>query len=66
MVDPKPHSSGMKIFKRGLLDRGFVVSKVDPCLFMFNIMICVVYVHDCFFWARSQYDIFSAMNYFKT
>ena len=36
-----------------LLERGFVMSKVDPCLFMSNIVICVVYVDDCLFWARS-------------
>ena len=26
--------------------RGFVTSKVDPCLFMSNTVICVVYVDD--------------------
>ena len=33
----------------GLLERGFVMSKVDPCLFMYKTMICVVYVDDCLF-----------------
>ena len=32
-----------------LLERGFVTSKVDPCLFMSNTVICVVYVDDCIF-----------------
>ena len=41
----------------GLLKRGFVMSKVDPCLFMSKTLICVVYVDDFLFWARSQYDI---------
>ena len=32
-----------------LLERGFVVSKVDPCLFMYKTVICVVYLYDCLF-----------------
>ena len=36
----------------GLLERGFVISKVDPCLFMSKTVICVVYVDDCLFWER--------------
>ena len=36
-----------------LLDCGFVVSKVDPCIFMSKTVICVVYVDDCLFWAHS-------------
>ena len=41
------------------------MSKVDPCLFMSKNIICVVYVDDCLFWARSQYDIDNIMKYFK-
>ena len=37
----------------GLLDRGFVMSKVDPWLSMSNTVMFVVYVDDCLFWARS-------------
>ena len=33
-----------------LLERGFVMSKVDPCMFMSNTVICVVHVYDCIFW----------------
>ena len=33
----------------GLLDRGFVVSKVDTCMFMYMTVICVVCVEDCLF-----------------
>ena len=51
--------------KNGLLDRGFVASKVDPCLFMYNIVICVVYVEGCIVWALSQSDIDNTMKYFK-
>ena len=36
----------------GLLDRGFVMIKLDPCLFMSKTVICVVYVDDCLFWAH--------------
>ena len=39
--------------------------KVDPCLFMSNIVICVVYVDGCLFWARSQSEIDNVMNYFN-
>ena len=41
------------------------MSKVDLCLFMSNTVICVVYVDDCLFWARSQSDIDNVMKYFK-
>ena len=49
----------------GLLERGFVMSKVDTCLFISNNFICEVYVDDCIFWARSQYDIDKIMKSFK-
>lgn len=32
--------------RAGLLERGFTPSNIDPCLFMKNNMICVVYVDD--------------------
>ena len=65
MVKPKPHTSGMKILLNGLLDSGFVVSKVDPCMFMSNTGICAVYVYDCLFWECTQSDIDNVMNSFK-
>ena len=37
----------------GLLERGFLMSKVDPCMLMSKSFMCVVYVDDCLFWARS-------------
>ena len=49
----------------GLLERGFVMSKVDPCLFMSKTVICVVYVDDCLFWALSKSDIDNVMKSFK-
>ena len=49
----------------GGLERGFVTSKVDPCLLMSKTVICGVYVDNCLFWARSQYEIDNGMNYFK-
>ena len=42
-----------------------MMSKVDPCLFMSNTVVCVVYVDYCLFWERSQYEIDNVMNYFK-
>ena len=48
-----------------LLERGFVMSKVDPCLFMSKTVICVVNVDDCLFWARSKYDIYNVKKSFK-
>ena len=42
-----------------------MASKVGTCLFMYKTFICVVYVDDCLFWARSQYDIDNVMKSFK-
>ena len=42
-----------------------LVLEVDPCLFMSKTMICVVYVDDFFFWARSQSEVDNVMNSFK-
>ena len=39
--------------------------KVDLCLFISNTVICVVYVDNCLFWARSQSDIDNVTEYFK-
>ena len=36
-------------FRNGLLDCGFLVSKVDPWLFMYNTFISVLYVYYCLF-----------------
>ena len=52
-------------FAKWLLDRSFVMSKLDTCLFISKTVICVVYVDDCLFWARSQSEIDNVMNYFK-
>ena len=39
--------------------------KVYPCLLMSNTVICMVYVDDCIFWARSQSEIDNVMKSFK-
>ena len=49
----------------GLLERGFVMSKVDSCLFMSKNVSFVVYVDDCLFWAGSQSEIYNVMKSFK-
>ena len=51
--------------QNGLLERGFVTSKVDPYLFMSNTVIFVVYVDDCLFWSCSQSDIDIVIKSFK-
>ena len=48
-----------------LLERSFVMSKVDPCQFMSKTVMCVVYVDDCLFWALSQSEIDNVMKNFK-
>ena len=42
-----------------------MMSKVDPCLFMYKPVICVLYVDYCLFWARSQSEIDNVMKSFK-
>ena len=39
--------------------------KVDSCLFMSKTVMCVVYVDDFLFCARSQSDIDNVINHFK-
>ena len=51
--------------QNSLFYRGFVASKVDPCMFISKTVICVVYLDDCLFWERSQYDIYNVIKYFK-
>ena len=51
--------------RNGLLERSFVMSKVDLCLFMSKTVICVVYVDVCLFWACSQSEIKNVMKSFK-
>ena len=48
-----------------MLERGFMMSKVNPCLFMSKTVICVVYVDDCLFWVRSQSEIDNVMRSLK-
>ena len=50
-----------KNLRDGLLECGFVMSKMDPCLFMSKTVICVVYVDDFLFCARSQSEIDNVM-----
>ena len=43
--------------KKGLEERGFTQSKFDPCLFLNNKVICLVYVDDCLFFGKETKDI---------
>ncbi len=40
--------------KQSLIDRGFTQSSIDPCLFIRNNCIVIVYVDDCFLFAKSD------------
>ena len=44
---------------------GFAARNMDTVLSISKTVICVVFMDDCLFWARSQYDIDNIMNYFK-
>ena len=54
-----------KILINGLVDFVFVTIKVDPCLFMFKAVICVVYADACLFWAHLKYNIDNVMKSFN-
>jgi hypothetical protein len=43
--------------KEALESRGFVPSKIDPCMFVHGKMICLIYVDDCLFFSKSMKDI---------
>ena len=51
--------------RNGLLESDFVMTKVDTCLLISKTVICVVYVDDCLFWARSKSEIDNVMKPFK-
>ena len=51
--------------KKGLEDRGFVMSKVDPCLFLSKDIVCICYVDDCLFFAHKQEKIDELLKSFK-
>ena len=42
-----------------------MVINVDTCLFVSKTVVCVIYVNDCIFWARSKSDIDNVMHHFK-
>ena len=54
-----------KKLRNGLLESGFVMSKVDPFLFMSKTVFFVIYVDYFLIWERSQYDIDNVMKSFK-
>ena len=49
---------------KGLIDRGFVPFKMDPCLFISPTVLLVLYVDDCCIFARDPKDIESLLKYF--
>jgi Reverse transcriptase (RNA-dependent DNA polymerase) len=46
-----------EMLRSGLLERGWIQSKIDPCLFLKPGMMCVVYVDDTIFGGKSREDI---------
>ena len=51
--------------KKGLKDRGFETSQIDPCLFISKKVIVVAYVDDCLFFAKDRADIDQLIQSFK-
>ena len=51
--------------RNGLLERGFVMRQVDPCLFISKTVIFVVCVDYCLFWECSKSEIDNVMKYLK-
>ena len=65
MVKPKPHAYGMKSCEIVCYIAVFLMSKVDPCLFMYKTVIYMVYVDIYLFGDNSQFNIDKVMKYFK-
>ena len=54
-----------KKLKNGLRDRGFTMSKVDPCLFFSKKVIVLSYVDDCLIFAKHEKDIQALIKSFQ-
>ena len=48
-----------------LIDRYFTPSNIDPCIFMKDGMLLIVYVDDCIIPADSEARIYVLIHYFK-
>ena len=48
-----------------LEDRGSKPSISDPCMFLSDIEICLVYVDDCLLFTNKQYDINEVISSFR-
>ena len=46
-----------ELLKPGLIQLGFTQSKVDPCLFFKDDVICAIYVDDTIFWSPDDSKI---------
>jgi len=51
--------------KKGPMDRGFVPSEADPCLFISPKVICISYVDDCLWFAKKQKYIDEVLQSFR-
>jgi histone deacetylase 1/2 len=51
-----------EFLRKGLFDRGFIASQVDPCVYYREDCVVLVYVDDCFIVAKSSDAIDSFLN----
>ena len=54
-----------ELLKSGLINLGFKQSKVDPCLYIKDGVICAVYVDDTIFWSPDDSKIESTISELK-
>ena len=54
-----------ELLKAGLLKLGFKQSKVDPCLYLKEDMICAIYVDDTIFWSPNEIKIDETISELK-
>ena len=65
MAKQRPLRLWYEKLKKGLEDRGFKTSQVDPCLFISKTVIVVAYVDDCLIFSKNKSDIDKLIRSFK-
>ena len=51
--------------KKGLEQRDFNQSRLDPCLLHNNSVICLIYMDDCLFFSRNQEEVYNVIEDLK-
>ena len=54
------------MLKTGFLKLNFIQSKVDPCLFYKNNIVCAIYVDDTIFWSPDESIIDTTISKIKS